>query len=90
MIAAPVALRIPIGEFEPARPLTPMQARIVDLIIDHQDYKALGRALGIAPATAKTHVRTIAGLLPGVMPAKQLVLRYAVRRYAILHGRPRT
>lgn len=57
----------------PARPLTDMQQVVAEAIGRHGSYVRVSKELGIAVATVRVHVRTIAGLLPNPDELEPLV-----------------
>ena len=72
------AVRVPITEYAPRKPLTHRQRQIVQGLADDLTYDEIAVRLRIAPRTVMAHVHAIALLLPGVSDPRDRVLRYAV------------
>lgn len=69
--------------FPPMRKLTKRQEQVVELLAEGLSVKAIGAKLRISLFTARTHVRSIALLIPNPhnIPAERLVRDWSKREY---------
>lgn len=63
----------------PATTLTARQQQVAQLVGQGRSYAEIGYELGMAPETARVHVKAIANKLPDIgLPAKTRVMRWVL------------